>query len=131
MDAYTGMVTLLLAACVFPAWALFWLLRPKPVRYILRGGDSVIPFVFALDATYRLALILSGQPVVYPGDVWAMVRLPLLGVSALLLWAKLDQTFRHRARNKEFAKQGKAELLERGIDIDAEIAEQQKARKAP
>lgn len=106
-DEFVALSALMLLLTVIPAWVLVWLLKPRPFRYLLRGGEGALCFAWALDGTRRLVFILLGVRVDYPGDVAAVVHFLALAVVALLLWGRLDRVLRHRARNLAHQRENK------------------------
>ncbi len=128
MDAYKGLVIIGLLMVLMPTAALTFIHRPRPFKYVMRGGSSALCFAFTIDATRRLALIANGAPLSYPGQVWAFINLSLLSVSSLLLWGSVGQWTRHQLRNRNIAKESKAQLEAEGVDVDALIANHKKRK---
>jgi hypothetical protein len=98
---FSHLTTVLLVASLMPALALSIALRPRPLRYILRGGESAICVAWSLDLIRRLVMIATGSTVLmYPGPIVGIMSVTILGMSSLLLWVRVAQVARHRANTK-------------------------------
>ena len=116
MTSYGAVITTAFAAIFVPGLALTILLRPRPFKYVLRGGEVAICLAVTIDSGRRLLLIANGSAIPYPGTAVAVVNIFLVSLVALLLWARVAQVARHRARNREHAKLGIEQLKREGVD---------------
>jgi hypothetical protein len=114
---YTQVITFFMIGAMLPAWVLVALLRPKPFTYIFRGQESAVCFAIALEFSRRLINIVTGAQIRFPGEGMAVFNILVLALIALLLWGRLSQVLRHRARNEQFKSDLRASLEARGVAI--------------
>jgi hypothetical protein len=119
VNSYAAVIICELAGVMVPCMALTVMRRPKPFKYVLRGGEAAVCLAFSVDTSRRLALIANGAKIVYPGDIWAVINVTLLTITGLLLWARVAQLVRHDLRNRDHARLGLQELERLGVDTSS------------
>jgi len=128
MKTYTAIIVTCLAAVVAPCIALTIMRRPRPFRYVLRGGEAAVCLAFAVDTVRRLVLISSGVPVSYPGDFWAIANVLMLSASGMLLWGRVAQLIRHDLRARDARNQMVLAARTNGIEVDQILKQTRKPK---
>jgi hypothetical protein len=121
VKTYSAIIVTTLVVTMLPAAALTVQLRPRPFKYVLRGGEAAVCLAFAITSARSLLLIASGVSITYPGDVWATVNLIMYSMIGLLLWSRVAQVTRHNARNRDAGKRMIEDARAHGVEIPDDI----------
>ena len=100
-NSFTLVSLAFLIILAIPAVLLTWGLRPRPFRYVLRGGEYGLACAISLDSIRRIVLLEHGSGIAYPGPFLAVVTIVTFAVGDLLVWTRYAQFRRHKAKTRQ------------------------------
>lgn len=126
VPTYGVIITMVFFMVFLSLVSLTVMLRPRPFFHVVRGGEAAVCFGLAGFTGCLLLLIANGLHPPYPldtpipdtrvvirGDVWAVLIIVLLGVSAAFPFFRIGQILRHRERERDSKQRLQAYVSER------------------